>query len=1388
MDQKKVFQKNKAFKFFTTGALIALLTCSSIVKRNMTVGVVPNKDFPKASVGKVISPQMGTKHQNQPFLFNGYAILSGNAEFEIYDISDPTKPVLKKTFASKHKSGEAESHQMSMHKTWDGEYFLATLSGKGIDIWNMTDVLNPVYVKDIVLPGVNYGDVDNGVWGVSWQGNYIYVGSTNRGIQVLDVSNMSDPQIVANVSTSQLSNFKAGPLFALGNVLLVASPKGSGGVATIDITNPKKPVVMSAKKEANSYIGGFYGKYAMLINPVRFYDISNPNSIKALPSISAEKSEYVAFDDGKLFLGGLRGGTHGVHIYDLSNLPSMKKVIHVKGRDTRWDDQFVCPIGNLLIMADDQKVDGKYVGAVIACHRETKDVVGPKVELHFPKNNETKVDVNSSVGISFSDWIEFASVNKNNFEVRPVGGSPIKGSFSWLYTTLNFQPETPLQANTVYEVVLKTDGIRDLVGNPLANDFKFTFSTGASVIVDVIQSPIISGNAPVKLADKVTWTIQNPSNLATYKWTLDGNEIGTGTSISPIFTEIGRYQACVQVFRKDNSNPSNNVTFKEAETAVLAGGVTVQNNQAGFSGSGFADFPTTQGSNVYLEWDVDGISGEKVNLDIVYAATSDRPMNLYVNDVKASGLNLVSTGAWTTYKTVSVSNITLKAGVNKLRIVADAGSQGCNIDKMGVVRTTNGGILIENKCFLQVVYNTTSVQPNSSSTIIKKDNFLWNVNPDAGTVSKVNLGTNLKEKETKVGIFPSSVAAVKEEIWVTNRDSYSISRLNSNGDVLSTIKLPYASEPTALISAPNGNFVYVSLRATSEVLKLNATTGQVIDKVSLAIGNDRPQLGALAVNGVETKLYVSRFISKGIEGGEIYELNPSTMDLVKTINLKSTVTEDSSNDSRGIPNYINSISINPSGTEMWAASKKDNIERGSFRDGKALNHMNTVRAITSRINLSNSTEKLVDRIDIDNSDRCNSVTFNDRGDIAFVTMAGNELVNVIDTANGYKLSEFSVGKVPDGAVYIEGKLYVHNFLSRSISVVDVSKLVDGSGESNKIKDISVVANETLAANILKGKQLFYDASSVKLNAEGYMSCASCHHDGSHDGQTWDFTSLDEGLRNTIDLRGRSGSGHGRLHWTANFNEIHDFENQIRILGGGDGLMTDADFESTKDPFGLNKAGKSIDLDALNDYITSLSKVPASPYKNEDGTLTSSAKLGKTIFARESCMTCHSTNKFTDSPTGALHDIGSWKTSSGMRIGATITGFDTPTLKGIWNTAPYLHDGSAKTLKEAVIAHSKVKMSITDSEMDDLVSYMNQIDEEENNVLGILSFNYLNNLNVYPNPSSGLFNLPNDLIWEVYDIKGSLVKYGSGRRVDLSSIKTGIYILKTPDGTQKLVKN
>ena len=117
-----------------------------------------------------------------------------------------------------------------------------------------------------------------------------------------------------------------------------------------------------------------------------------------------------------------------------------------------------------------------------------------------------------------------------------------------------------------------------------------------------------------------------------------------------------------------------------------------------------------------------------------------------------------------------------------------------------------------------------------------------------------------------------------------------------------------------------------------------------------------------------------------------------------------------------------------------------------------------------------------------------------------------------------------------------------------------------------------------------------------------------------------------------------------------------------------------------------KAGLSPQLDALAAYVESLLEYPASPYRNPDGTLGAEALAGQLLFESPAlgCLQCHGGAHATDSAWLApadplLHDVGTIGPGSGMRLGEPLLGIDTPTLHGLWNSPPYLHDGSAADL-------------------------------------------------------------------------------------------------------------
>ncbi len=627
------------------------------------------------------------------------------------------------------------------------------------------------------------------------------------------------------------------------------------------------------------------------------------------------------------------------------------------------------------------------------------------------------------------------------------------------------------------------------------------------------------------------------------------------------------------------------------------------------------------------------------------------------------------------------------------------------------VRTTEGATA--NHSFVQAVYGTPTVgTPRASSAMLIEPRTsgaerIWVVNPDNDSVSVFDSATRTRLKEIATGAAPRTLARAGDgTIWVVNRDAASLSVIDPNALTVSrTVALPPASQPFGIVFAADGTTAYLTLQAQGRVARLISASGVL--QASVAVG-DHPRHLSLSADG--SLLLVPRFITPpqpgegtatvtttrpggSPAGGEVIALTPATMSLRPTIVLSHSDRTDNEIQGAGVPNYLGAAVISPDGRQAWVPSKQDNVRRGMLRNGRALDFQNTVRAVSSRIDLASLTEDPARRIDHDNASVASAAVFDRTGAYLFVALETARQVAVVNAASGGELFRIETGLAPQAVVPStdNGRLYVHNFMDRSLSIVDITPLTrNGEFRATTVGTVGSVGTEKLAAAVLRGKQLFYDARDPRLARDSYMSCASCHNDGGHDGRTWDLTGFGEGLRNTIDLRGRAGMGQGFLHWTANFDEVQDFEGQIRALAGGTGLLSDAALAigTRSQPLGDRKAGLSTDLDALAAYVGSLSAFPANPNRNADNTLTASAVAGRSVFQAQ-CASCHAGTAMTASgDASAMKDVGTIKPASGKRLGAALTALDVPTLKDVWSTAPYLHDGSAATVADAVAAHRR----------------------------------------------------------------------------------------------------
>ncbi|MEO1624168.1 MAG: PA14 domain-containing protein [Bacteroidota bacterium] len=814
--------------------------------------------------------------------------------------------------------------------------------------------------------------------------------------------------------------------------------------------------------------------------------------------------------------------------------------------------------------------------------------------------------------------------------------------------------------------------------------------------------------------ESIRFAASTIDNSYVYEWDFGDGNLASGPTADHTYVAPGEYNVILTV--EKSFGPQE----YEAEDGALSGGTLVANNNAGYSGTGYIDYPAASGTDVKASWAIDRPIGESGSISIRYAAPgSDRQLQLVVNGIALQDIIFPATSSWSDWQTVSISNVELQKLVNQIEFRATSGP-GPNIDLLTIATAQSTAFDFCNATQI-IAPAPITVRPNNSNSILvdETNGKIWIVNPDNHTVTAIDGSSLAKEREIAVGERPTSLAQATEGfIWVVSQESHSISVLNPlNGNVEQVIALPRGTDPYSIVFSMDGQHALVSLEATGQIVKIDASSKAIV--ATMDLGPDAkgmtPRVRGLAMTA-DNRLLATRFLSDDVSG-QIFEIDPINMTVVRTLALANDPGPDTPNGSRGIPNYLSRIVVSPDGNRAWIPSKKDNINRGTFRDGQALTHDNSIRAIISKLDLINNRELLNERIDFNNREMAVAAAFSPSGELIFVALQGNNEVQIVNAWTGAILGSIATGAAPRGLVVDEaGRLFVQNFMDRSLSVFDVSAFFNnGNGPYSELAELGLVSNEILSPQVLLGKQIFYNAASAQMSLEGYISCASCHLEGGQDGQVWDFTDRGEGLRNTTSLRGRGANGHGRLHWSANFDEIQDFEGVIRRHFGGTGFLSDADFIATQDPLGEPTAGKSAELDAIAAYVVSLSEKAKSPYRNADGSLSAKGSLGKQIFIDNNCSSCHGGPAFTDSPSGLMHDIGTIKASSGNRLGRQLKGIDTPTLRELWMTAPYLHDGSATTLAQAIEAHQSVSLSAP--ELDQLVSFLQQIDENESEITG-----------------------------------------------------------------------
>lgn len=282
------------------------------------------------------------------------------------------------------------------------------------------------------------------------------------------------------------------------------------------------------------------------------------------------------------------------------------------------------------------------------------------------------------------------------------------------------------------------------------------------------------------------------------------------------------------------------------------------------------------------------------------------------------------------------------------------------------------------------------------------------------------------------------------------------------------------------------------------------------------------------------------------------------------------------------------------------------------------------------------------------------------GSRIYVANAISSDISIIDLSSGFKAGHVLVGDhpreialSPDGAL-----LYTLNVVSDDVSVVATASMT--------VARTFPLATDPRPALEKSGQRLFLVSRPATLSRDRWITCGSCHVDGGTDGRTW----LGEpfGPRNTPVLRGVKGTQ--PLHWSGDLPKVQDAQPFIRGQMGGTGISDQ-------------------ELEALAAFVDSLTPLP-SPARTADGRLTPEAVRGAVVFQNAECVHCHTAPLMTDRQ---LRDVGTGdpfyeSPAGGGKLPETKgPAFKTPSLRELWLSAPYLHDGRAKTLREVLTTYN-----------------------------------------------------------------------------------------------------
>jgi YVTN family beta-propeller protein len=571
---------------------------------------------------------------------------------------------------------------------------------------------------------------------------------------------------------------------------------------------------------------------------------------------------------------------------------------------------------------------------------------------------------------------------------------------------------------------------------------------------------------------------------------------------------------------------------------------------------------------------------------------------------------------------------------------------------------------------------------------------LYVVCEGADELAVVDLASEKVIRRVKVERAPKGLAVGPQGrfVYVANSWGDTISEIDA-GKLEVTRTLRAGFEPTSVVSDREGRYLYVANRIGGDISVIDLATG--VESGRLAAGRGASYLALAATGRVySTHVYPNTGAFRTPPESEITVIDAGERMVRERLRLPNAAgvfhVALSADGKLGIAGQLGPKNLIPMAhvAHGWVVGNSLALFGEDVGEPVQVPLDEIDRYFSLPFGVAIAPDKRSAYISTAGSD---SVTVLDIGRLlkfvrSLAPPARARLANDLSASANYVRGRIPVGRNPKGlALSADGaRLYVTNRLDDTISVIDTRR-------DTVVRTIPLGGLATLTPE-RRGERLFHTA---RYSFQGQFGCASCHIEATLDGLAWDLEPDGFGI-DIVDNRSVEDVAE-----TAPF----------KWNGANPDLQTECG-PRTEKYFYRSQSYSPAELEDLVRFIKSIPPRP-NRFLPAGGELTSAQERGRAVFERtrrkdgapipetQQCPVCHAGPYYTNRQ---LSDVGSGKPTDRSPF------IDVPHLNNIFLSAPYLHDGSARTLEEIWTVFNPrdthgVTNDLAKDELNDLIEYL-----------------------------------------------------------------------------------